>query len=267
MQVYHGKVAIITGAGSGIGRALAIALAKAGARLALSDANMAGLDETVRLCGSADLRSYRLDVSQRVAAFAHAEEVLRDFGHADYLFNNAGVALAATTNHSTIEEIEWQLSINLWGVIYLSKAFLPHMLARRSGHIVNISSVFGIVGFPCQSAYNVSKFGVRGFTECLWLELDGSGVQATTVHPGGIRTNIDKSARLGQHAGAEEQKIISKFSKLLSTPPEVCAADILRGVAKGRRRILTGKNARLTDILARLLPSSYPRLLKAFIGL
>ncbi|MES2126820.1 MAG: SDR family NAD(P)-dependent oxidoreductase [Pseudomonadota bacterium] len=262
MQIYHEKVAVVTGAASGIGRALALGLARAGARLALSDVNMAGLAETVRQCGNAEVRSYRLDVSQRVAAFAHADEVLRDFGHADYLFNNAGVALAATTEHSTIEEIEWQLSINLWGVIYLSKAFLPPMLARRSGHIVNLSSVFGIVGFPCQSAYNVSKFGVRGFTECLWLELEGSGVQATTVHPGGIRTDIGTNARLGQHAGAEEADIIAKFSKLLCTPPQQCADAILRGVARGKRRILTGHNARLTDWLARLLPARYPSVLK-----
>ncbi|MBY0411681.1 MAG: SDR family oxidoreductase [Burkholderiaceae bacterium] len=180
------KVAVITGAGAGIGRALAVDIAGCGARLALSDLNEAGLEETRQLCGSAETRCYKVDVSQRAEVDAFAAQVKHDFGTAHFVFNNAGVTLIATIEHSTIEEIEWQLGINLWGVIFGPKAFLPMMLAQREGHTINVSSIFGLIGFYGQGAYNISKFGVRGLTECLWRELQGTGVSATTVHPGGV---------------------------------------------------------------------------------
>ncbi len=185
MSCFTGKVAVVTGAGSGIGRALAQQLAAKGARLALSDVNAVGLEETmVSLPAGCDARPYALDVSNRRAVFDHADAVQRDFGTVHFVINNAGVTVVGTIAHLTIEEIEWQLGINLWGVIYGTKAFLPMMLAQREGCIVNISSVFGLVGFPTQGAYNISKFGVRGLTECLWNELDGTGVRAVCVHPG-----------------------------------------------------------------------------------
>jgi NAD(P)-dependent dehydrogenase (short-subunit alcohol dehydrogenase family) len=265
MNAYEGKVAVITGAGSGIGRELARLLAGHGARLALSDVSESGLAETVRVCGGkAEVRAYPLDVSKRAAVFAHADDVKRDFGTAHFLFNNAGVSLAATFEHATIEEMEWLLGINLWGVIYGTKAFLPLMLAQREGHIVNLSSIFGFVGVPAQSAYNISKFGVRGLTECLWAELSGTGVRATCVHPGGIRTNIDKAAPLGKFAGDYEKKIMDTIGKMLVTPPEDCARDIIDGVARGRKRIVTGKNAALVDYAARISPKRYGAVLKAF---
>jgi len=265
MNAYEGKVAVITGAGSGIGRELARLLAGHGARLALSDVSEPGLAETVKVCGGkAEVRAYPLDVSKRAAVFAHADDVKRDFGTAHFLFNNAGVSLAATFEHATIEEMEWLLGINLWGVIYGTKAFLPLMLAQREGHIVNLSSIFGFVGVPAQSAYNIAKFGVRGLTECLWAELSGTGVRATCVHPGGIRTNIDKAAPLGKFAGDYEKKIMDTIGKMLVTPPEDCARDIIDGVARGRKRIVTGKNAALVDYAARISPKRYGAVLKAF---
>ena len=255
---FHSKVCVVTGAGSGIGRALAAGLADAGARLALSDVNAAGLDETMRsLPAGTHAKSYAVDVSKREEVFAHADHVARDFGAADLVINNAGVAVLGTIENTSIEEFEWQLGINLWGVIYGTKAFLPSMLARNRGHIVNISSVFGIVTTPCQGAYHVSKFGVRGFTECLARELEGTGVKATCVHPGGIRTGIGKVARKVARAGAMEERVEGLLPAALITSPEDCARGILAGVARGKRRVLVGSHARTLDWIARLLPSSY----------
>ena len=264
MNVYQDKVAVITGVGSGIGRELALSLAARGARLAISDVDEAALAETKGLCGTAEVRTYRLDVASRHEVFAHADAVKRDFGAAHYVFNNAGVTLVATFEHMTLEELDWLLGINLWGVIHGTKAFLPMLLAQKQGHIVNISSIFGIIGMPGQSAYSISKFGVRGLTESLWRELKGTGVKATLVHPGGIRTNIGKAAPLGRFAGDYEKSLLEKAGRLLITPPEECAHDIVEGVARGRKRILTGKNARKTALLVRLLPTSYGVLLRRY---
>ena len=263
MSCFAGKVVVVTGAGSGIGRALAQQLAAKGARLALSDINATGLEETMRsLPSGGDARSYALDVSNRQAVFAHAEAVRRDFGTAHFAINNAGATVVGTIAHLTIEEIEWQLGINLWGVIYGTKAFLPMMLAQREGCIVNISSVFGLVGFPTQGAYNISKFGVRGLTECLWNELDGTGVRAVCVHPGGIKTNIEKAGRRCAAAGAEEANFDGLGAKLLVTPPAECAADIIAGVERGQKRIVTGHKSSSLWWLSRFLPNRYPAVLK-----
>ncbi len=263
MSSFSGKVAVITGAGSGIGRALAQQLAAKGARLALSDINAAGLTETMQsLPAGAEARGYPLDVSNRHAVFANADDVRRDFGTAHFMVNNAGATVVGTVEHLSIEEIEWQLGINLWGVIYGTKAFLPMMLAQREGCIVNISSVFGLVGFPLQSAYNISKFGVRGLTECLWSELDGTGVRAVCVHPGGIRTNIEKAGRRCAASGAEEAVFDGMADRMLLTPPEDCAADIISGVERGKKRIITGNKSSSLYWLSRLLPNSYPTILK-----
>jgi len=261
--MFEGQTSVITGAGSGIGRALAQQLAVTGARLALSDVNAAALDETLRLLpAGTEARGYALDVADRAAVFAHAADVERDFGAAHFVFNNAGTTLVGNFVQLDIDEIEWQLAINLWGVIYGCKAFLPGMLARREGCLVNVSSVFGLIGFPLQSAYNISKFGVRGLTECLWQELEGTDVRAVCVHPGGIRTNIEKSGRRSRNAGALEEELSRRADKELSTPPGKCAADILAGLAAGRRRILTGNRAQAASWLARLLPDSYPAVLR-----
>jgi NAD(P)-dependent dehydrogenase (short-subunit alcohol dehydrogenase family) len=267
MSCFSGKVVVVTGAGSGIGRALAQQLAAKGARLALSDINAAGLEATIHsLPAGTDVRGYPLDVSSREAVFAHAAAVQREFGTAHFVINNAGATVVGTIAHLSIEEIEWQLGINLWGVIYGTKAFLPVMLAQREGCIVNISSVFGLVGFPLQGAYNMSKFGVRGLTECLWAELEGTGVRAVCVHPGGIKTAIDKAGRRCAASGVEESTFDVMAQDMLTTPPEACAADIIAGVERGKRRIITGNKSTSLFWLSRLMPNTYPRLLKALSG-
>lgn len=264
MNSFSGKVAVVTGAGSGIGRALAQQLAARGARLALSDINAAGLTQTMQsLPVGAEARGYPLDVSNRQAVFAHADDVKRDFGTAHFVVNNAGATVVGTVEHLSIEEFEWQLGINLWGVIYGTKAFLPMMLAQREGCIVNISSVFGLVGFPLQGAYNISKFGVRGLTECLWSELDGTGVRAVCVHPGGIRTNIDKAGRRCAASGEDEAAFDGMAEKMLTTPPERVASDILAGVERGKRRVLTGSQSSTMSWMSRFLPNTYPALILA----
>lgn len=264
MHSLDGKVAVVTGAGSGIGRALAQQLAARRARLALSDINAAALTETMQsLPAAIEARGYPLDVSSRQAVFAHADDVKRDFGTAHCVINNAGATVIGTVEHLSIEEIEWQLGINLWGVIYGTKAFLPMMLAQREGCIVNISSVFGLIGFPLQSAYNISKFGVRGLTECLWSELDGTGVRAVCVHPGGIRTNIERAGRRCAAAGADEDVFGGMGDKMLVTPPEDCAADIIAGIERGKRRVLTGSQSSRMSWMSRFLPDTYPALILA----
>ena len=260
---FQDKVAVVTGAGSGIGRALALQLAAGGARLALSDIDEAGLNQTLRLLPpGTEARGYKLDVASREAVFAHADDVRRDFGAAHLLFNNAGATMVGTFEHLGIDEIEWQLGINLWGVIYGSKAFLPLMLAQREGCIVNISSVFGLIGFPAQSAYNISKFGVRGLTECLWRELEGTGVRAVSVHPGGIKTNIERAGRRCRAAGEAEARFSALAEKLLTTPPEDCAAAILNGVRRGKKRVVTGNQSAPLFWLSRLMPNRYHSVVK-----
>ena len=268
--MFNDKIAVITGAGSGIGRALALNLGGQGARLALSDINPAALDETLVLLKAAGLsegraKGYTLNVASAEAVLAHAEDVKRDFGTAHFLFNNAGASIVGTVNHTSIAEFEWQLGINMWGVLYGTKAFLPMMLAQREGCIVNISSVSGLIGFPLQGAYNMSKFAVRGLTECLWIELDGTGVRAVSVHPGGIATNIGKVARKCAAAGTEESMFDGKAEKMLLTPPSECAANIIKGVINGDRRIVTGHLARTVFWMSRLFPNYYPQLLKKIL--
>ena len=264
MSAFAGKVVVITCAGSGIGRALAQQVAAKGARLALSDIDEAGLAGTLKsLPTGTDARAYRVDASSRAAVFAHAADVQRDFGTAHFVVNNAGATVIGTVAHLSIEEIEWQLGINLWGPIYGTKAFLPMMLAQGEGCIVNISSVFGLVGVPVQAAYNISKFGVRGLTECLWSELEGTGVRAVCVHPGGIRTNIEKAGRRAAASGAEEAEFQGMVEMMLRTPPEDCASDIIAGIERGKKRIITGYLSSRLFWLSRLLPNAYPAIIRA----
>jgi NAD(P)-dependent dehydrogenase (short-subunit alcohol dehydrogenase family) len=240
----------------------------------VSDINRAGLDETLQMLtkrakagseSSLMAKGYTLNVASPADVFTHADEVKRDFGTAHYVINNAGATVIGTVAHTSIEEFEWQIGINMWGVLYGTKAFLPMMLAQRDGCIVNISSVFGLLGYPAQGAYNMSKFAVRGLTECLWAELDGTGVRAVCVHPGGIKTNLERAGRHVQAAGAEEEGFAEQAAKVLLTPPEDCAADIIRGIRKGNKRIITGNKSTTMFWMSRLFPNDYPSLLQKFL--
>jgi NAD(P)-dependent dehydrogenase (short-subunit alcohol dehydrogenase family) len=269
MRRFAGRVSVITGAGSGIGRALAVDLAGRGARLALSDVDVVGVAETAALCEKqgAEVRHYQLDVADRTAVLAHADAVVAEFGVVNLVINNAGVALLATVAEMTWEDLEWVMNVDYWGVVHGTKAFLPHLIASGDGHVVNISSVFGLVGVPTQSAYNSAKFAVRGFTEALRQEMliEGRRVGVSCVHPGGIRTNIVRNARADGGATSEEMR--SRFDRITLTTPERAAGVILRGVERDRSRILVGPDAYVFDAMPRLLGPVYQRVVAKGIKL
>ena len=268
MRINRQTIGVVTGAGSGIGRALAIELAGRCGGLALADIDGAGLSETARLLGSANgcrITTHELDVSQREQMVAFASRVEEAHGGVNLLINNAGVALGGTIADVSIDDIEWLIGINLWGVVYGVKCFLPMLRRQPDAHIVNISSVFGMIAPPGQGAYAASKFAVRGFTEALGHELSGSGVKVSVVHPGGIRTNIARRARTGANTPeAHAAKAQQLFEKAARTSPEQAAATIISGVERNRRRILIGPDAWLIDRVQRLLPVKHGRLLEIF---
>jgi NAD(P)-dependent dehydrogenase (short-subunit alcohol dehydrogenase family) len=269
MQQLSGKVAVVTGAASGIGRALALELARAGCELALSDVNEAGLAESRERAEAAGAKvtSARVDVADRHAVHAWADQVVADHGGANLVVNNAGVALGALVEHMTYEDLEWLMGINFWGVVHGTKAFLPHLKRTRDGHIVNVSSVFGIIGVATQSAYNAAKFAVRGFTEALREELDleSCGVSASCVHPGGIKTNIARNSRQGEvgRLSRSRDETIAEFDRVARTTPEEAARVIVAGVRRNKRRILIGLDAYVVDAVQRLAPTGYQRLITA----
>lgn len=271
MKSFKGKVAAVTGAGSGIGRALARQLAAAGCHLALSDLNEQGLAETVALIGNASVKitQQKLDVSDRKAVYAWADKVKADHGNANLIFNNAGVALGSQIDGMSDDDFKWIMDINFWGVVYGTQAFLPQLKASGDGHVINISSIFGIIAVPSQAAYNASKFAVRGFTEALRQELEiaGEPVSSTTVHPGGIKTNIAKSARWGGNMtsfiGKTAEQGSADFEKLFKTTPDQAAATILKAVQRNARRVLIGLDAHAVDWMQRLLPTGYQKLVAA----
>jgi butyryl-CoA dehydrogenase len=264
MKDFRNKVAAITGAGSGIGRALARDLAGQGSHLALSDIDEAGLAETVALCEGQGVKvtSHRLDVADKAAVFAWADQVVAEHGRVDLVINNAGVALGATVEGMSYEDLEWLMGVNFWGVVHGTKAFLPKLTAQGSGHVVNISSVFGLLSIPSQSAYNAAKFGVRGFTDALRMELEieGRGVSCTTIHPGGIKTNIAKNARMDESAAAlAGEDGAAELEKAFMTTPEKAARQILKAVQRNRRRALIGPDAKALDLISRLPAAVYQR--------
>lgn len=265
--MFKGRVVALTGAGSGIGRALANEFARLGARLALSDVNKIALNETASMLDqNVEVKCYAVDVSDRNAVCRFADEVYRDFGTVDVIVNNAGTSVVASVEHLTFEEIEKVFAINLWGVIYGTKAFLPIFLEKKNGMIINISSVFGLVATPCQGAYAMSKFAVRALTETLWQELEGTGVDAILVHPGGINTSISKNSLVAEYKSDFERKAHEAMISQMITTPEACARQIINGLVAGEKRLLVGNGARALHRLSRLFPTKYGTIMKKKLG-
>ena len=264
MEDFTGRVVAITGAASGIGRALAVDFARQGAHVALSDVDTDGLADTVNRCEGRGVKvsSQRLDVADRDAVFAWADQVVADHGAANVIVNNAGVALGATVESMSIEDLTWLVDIDFWGVVHGTQAFLPHLKAASEGHVVNVSSVFGLISIPTQSAYNAAKFAVRGFTDALRMEheIERCGVSATTIHPGGIKTNIARSARIDDSVNRVAPgpgNPVEGFEKMLRTTPEKAARQIIEAVRKDKRRALIGPDAKVFDALSRLPAGVY----------
>lgn len=269
MRNFSGRVAAITGAASGMGRSLATELARRGCALALSDRNEEGLQQTVALCAAhaVKITTQTLDVADRGAVFAWAAQCNADHGKINLIFNNAGVSHTASAGAAKIEDFQWIMGINFWGVVHGTQAFLPYLRASGEGHVINLSSLFGLMAMPTQSTYNASKFAVRGYTEALRmeLELEGSGVSATSVHPGGVATNIVNASRIDEQiiesTGQDADTHRRRANRLINvTTPDEAARQILAGVERNARRVLVGKDAWVLDKLIRLLGSAYQRL-------
>ena len=263
MRGFAGKVAVVTGAGSGIGQALAVELARSGASVAISDINTEGLadtEERIKAIG-APVKADRLDVTEREAFELYADAVKDHFGKVNQIYNNAGIAFAGDIEVSQFKDIEKVMDVDFWGVVNGTKVFLPHLIESGDGHIINVSSVFGLFSVPGHGAYSAAKFAVRGFTEALRQEvaLAGHPVKVTTVHPGGIKTNIARNMTTVD--GVNKEKLTKTFDrKLANTTPEQAARTILDGVRKNRARVLVGPDARALDLIVRVAGPRYQRL-------
>jgi NADP-dependent 3-hydroxy acid dehydrogenase YdfG len=269
MTDIRGRVAAITGAGSGIGRALACELARRGAKLAISDVDASGLAETakqVRVIG-AQVHQARLDVTDRAAVLRYADEIATEFGTVNIVINNAGIAFTGDIEKMSFEQIERVIDVDFWGVVNGTKAFLPHLIASGDGHVVNISSLFGLLAVPGQSAYNAAKFAVRGFTEALRQEMlvNGHPVQVTCVHPGGIKTAIARNA--GAVDGEDPAALAAFFdARLAKTSPESAAKAIVRAIIGNRPRSVVGLDAKVLDLLVRVVGPAYQRLVSLVVS-
>lgn len=260
----EGKTAVITGAAGGIGRAIAVSLARRGCHLALADVDEAGMAGTEELARAYGVRVTRhlLDVADRAAVAGFPAQVAAEHSSVNLLINNAGVAVGGTFEQISEEDFEWLFAINFWGVVRLTRAFLPALRASGDARVVNLSSVFGLVAPPEEAAYAASKFAVRGFSESLRHELEGSGVGVTVVHPGGVATSIAEKARVPAGASAEEvERKRELFRKLLRLPPEIAGETIVRGIERRKPRVLVGSDAKVLSVIARVLPVSYWKLL------
>lgn len=260
---FKGKVCVITGAGSGIGRALAENLAKRGAKLALSDIDTDGLAETVARCEKlgAEVKSDRINVAEREAVLLYADAVKAHFGVVHQVYNNAGIAYHGDVVKTEFKDFDRVMDVDFWGVVNGTKAFLPFLIESGDGHVVNVSSLFGLIAVPGQSAYNSAKFAVRGFTEALRQEMlvGRQPVKVTCVHPGGIKTAVARNA--GYAEGIDGKQAASLFdSKMAIHTPEMAAQTITEGVRKGHGRVLIGFEAKLLDLFVRVTASGYQRL-------
>lgn len=268
MAYTDGKIAVITGAGSGIGRALALQLNREGCALYLSDIKPETLSETTALLPRSDVEVHTrvLDVADRHAVHAWAIDIEGQGGRVDIVINNAGVGYGATVEETEYEHLDWLININLWGVIHGTMAFLPLLRKSPQAHLVNISSMFGLVGIPTQSAYCAAKFGVRGFTESLRHELRDSNIHVCCVHPGGIRTNIARESR-GANLSVSADERHEKFSSMARTSAESAAAQIVRAIERRKKRLLIGIDARYVSLLYRLFPVNYLRFIPGIEGI
>jgi NAD(P)-dependent dehydrogenase (short-subunit alcohol dehydrogenase family) len=267
MREIKGAVAVVTGAGSGIGRALAVDLAKMGAQLALADVNTAGLQETRALLGNANARTYTVDVSKAPAVEAFAQAVHRDFGRASLLINNAGVALMGTLAEVSLEDMQWLIGINFWGVVHGCKFFMPMLQRESDAHIVNLSSIFGLIGPPGQTAYAASKFAVHGFSQSLREELRAtSSIKVTSVHPAGIATPIANRARAASGVtAAARQEAEEYFKKVATITPEEASRVIIKGILGNKNRVLIGADAYRIDRIQRLFPARASAMFASFL--
>ena len=263
MRTLDGKVVVITGAGSGIGRALALQAAQHGAVLALSDWDEVGLVETARQAQTSthrEVRTDKVDVRDRGAVRAYAASVREEFGRVNVIVNNAGVALHGDFEETSYEDFEWIMDVDFWGVVQGTKEFLPHLIESGDGHVVNVSSLFGLLGMPGQTAYNSAKFAVRGFTEALRQEmiLAKHPVQVTCVHPGGIKTGIVRNARVT--SSHDHAHVANHFdTRLARMTPERAAEIILAGVLADKPRVVVGADAKALDLFVRLVGARYQR--------
>lgn len=264
MKTLDNKVVAITGAGAGIGRALAEQLAARGAHLALSDVDLDAAQRTATACRAqgVEARSYRLDVSDRDAVLAHADEVATDFGRVNVLINNAGVALVGELTAVSWEQVDWITGINVGGVLNGSKAFLPYLQTSGDGHLVNMSSMWGLVGAPTGSHYCATKFFVRGLTESLRQEMKRGGyrVGVTAVHPGYVRTDLMKSGKSAASDAQVYERTVDYVNKNVRLTPEHVAAKVISGIRHNRARVLIGSDVRISDTLARVTGSGYQHL-------
>jgi NAD(P)-dependent dehydrogenase (short-subunit alcohol dehydrogenase family) len=254
------RTAIVTGAASGIGRAVAISLSRRACHLALADVNEAGLARTAEMAVSPGLRisRHRLDVSDRAAIAAFPAQVLAHHPGVDILVNNAGVAIGGTFDQVSEEDFEWLFEINFWGVVRMTRAFLPYLKSSNDARLVNVSSVYGLISPPGQTAYSASKFAVRGFSNALRHELAGSNIGITVVHPGGVATAIVQNARVPKGFSDEDMARQRKTAaKLLTLPPETAGEIIVQGIEHRKARVLVGSDAKLISFIERLAPISY----------
>jgi NAD(P)-dependent dehydrogenase (short-subunit alcohol dehydrogenase family) len=272
MSKVHEKVCVVTGAGSGIGRELALELARRGAAaVAISDVDDEGLAETARRLAeqapSAVVHQQHLDVADRQAFIAYAETVAGEFGRVHQIYNNAGIASGKTVREASFEVYDKVIAINLFGVIHGTKVFLPHLIASGDGHVTNISSLNGYMAQDELSAYCTTKFGVRGFTETLRIEMlrDRLPVKVTVVHPGGVKTNIASAGlkhaeELGYEVSEHERRRVQAYNdKLLRMPPAQAARIIIDGVEHDKPRVLVGNDAKLVDLIVRAFPVGYTK--------
>ena len=267
-DIYKNKICVITGAASGIGRALAITLAEQGAVIALSDINETGLSETVEMVGGSNkIMNDVFDMADAEAITSYAQKIEQTLGAADYVFNVAGLTRVGNFVDTPLESMEKVMDVNYWGVVRMSKAFLDQILSKK-GTLVNISSVFGFIGYAGQTHYCASKFAVRGFTETLAQELKGTGVGICSVHPGGIATNIARNAIADKlpDNGVSREEMDAAFDKMAITSPEKAAKVILKGAAKKKQRILIGSDARVISLVSRLFPVGYSKILEKYSG-